>query len=126
MPRRFPPPWRIERIEGGYKVLDAEGQFLAYVYGTAATEEIVRPPRRRAWQTRSPEGECSRASIEIGAHPLLQGGVGCASIKPTICERVPRRWILTFAIDPNMIVEEAGERCPPRSRLSGKDAWLGA
>src|SRR5215470_12555529 len=89
MPRRFPPPWRIERIEGGYKVLDAEGQSLAYVYGTAATEEIARPPRRRAWQTRSPEGECSRASIEIGAHPLLQGGVGCASIKPTIGERVP-------------------------------------
>jgi hypothetical protein len=43
MPHRFPPPWRIERIEGGYKVLDAEGQSLAYVYGTAATEEIARP-----------------------------------------------------------------------------------
>jgi len=40
-------------------------------------------------QTRSPEGERSRASIEIGAHPFLQGGVGCASFKPTICERVP-------------------------------------
>src|SRR5262249_32792305 len=37
----------------------------------------------------APKGECFRASIEVGAHPLLQGGVGCASIKPTICERVP-------------------------------------
>ena len=25
MPRRFPPPWTVERIEGGYKVLDAQG-----------------------------------------------------------------------------------------------------
>jgi hypothetical protein len=33
MTRRFPPPWKIERIEGGYKVLDANGQALAYVYG---------------------------------------------------------------------------------------------
>jgi hypothetical protein len=33
MPRRFPPPWTVERIPGGYKILDAEGQSLAYVYG---------------------------------------------------------------------------------------------
>ena len=33
MPRRFPPPWTVERIPGGFKVLDAEGQLLAYVYG---------------------------------------------------------------------------------------------
>jgi len=26
--RRFPPPWSVERIEGGYKVLDATGQSL--------------------------------------------------------------------------------------------------
>ena len=32
MPRRFPAPWNVERIEGGYKVLDAKGQSLAYVY----------------------------------------------------------------------------------------------
>jgi len=33
MPSRFPPPWTVLRIPGGYKVLDAEGQALAYVYG---------------------------------------------------------------------------------------------
>jgi hypothetical protein len=33
MSRRFPPPWRVEQIPGGYKVLDANGQSLAYVYG---------------------------------------------------------------------------------------------
>jgi len=31
--RRFPPPWTIEPIDGGYKVVDASGQVLAYVYG---------------------------------------------------------------------------------------------
>ena len=31
--RHFPPPWTVERIEGGYKVKDANGQSLAYVYG---------------------------------------------------------------------------------------------
>ena len=30
--RRFPPPWTIEQIPGGLKVIDANGQSLAYVY----------------------------------------------------------------------------------------------
>jgi len=31
--RRFSPPWTVEQIPGGFKVLDANGQSLAYVYG---------------------------------------------------------------------------------------------
>ena len=31
--RRFPPPWTIEPLDAGYKVVDANGQTLAYVYG---------------------------------------------------------------------------------------------
>ena len=31
--RRFPPPWTVEQIPGGYKVKEANGQSLAYVYG---------------------------------------------------------------------------------------------
>src|SRR6516225_8111874 len=30
--RRFPPPWTVEKIAGGLKVIDANGQSLAYVY----------------------------------------------------------------------------------------------
>ena len=30
--RRFPPPWPIERLPGGFKVIDAYGQSLAYFY----------------------------------------------------------------------------------------------
>ena len=33
--RRFPAPWTVEAIDGGFKVLDANGQSLAYVYGNA-------------------------------------------------------------------------------------------
>jgi len=42
--RRFPPPCgTVEQIPGGYKVLDANGQSLAYVYGreTKADADIA-------------------------------------------------------------------------------------
>jgi hypothetical protein len=44
MSRRFPPPWRVEQIPGGYKVLDASGQALAYVYAreTKAEADIAK------------------------------------------------------------------------------------
>jgi len=32
MARKFTPPWKVERIPGGFKVVDAE---VAYVYGVA-------------------------------------------------------------------------------------------
>jgi len=39
----FPAPWSIEQIPGGFKVLDANGQSLAYVYGreTKADADIA-------------------------------------------------------------------------------------
>jgi len=30
--RRFPPPWTVEKIPGGFKVVDATGQSLGYFY----------------------------------------------------------------------------------------------
>ena len=43
MPRHFPPPWTVEQIPGGYKVKDANGQALAYVYAreTRADADIA-------------------------------------------------------------------------------------
>jgi hypothetical protein len=38
--RRFPPPWQVEQTPGGYKVQDANGQALVYVYA-------CEPPTRR-------------------------------------------------------------------------------
>src|SRR5262245_52240240 len=34
MGRRFPPPWTVEKIAGGFKVCDANEQSLAYVYSS--------------------------------------------------------------------------------------------
>ena len=33
--RRFPAPCTVEAIDAGFKVIDANGQALAYVYGHA-------------------------------------------------------------------------------------------
>jgi hypothetical protein len=37
--RRFPPPWTIEALDAGYRVVDANGQVLAYVYGLADSRD---------------------------------------------------------------------------------------
>ena len=44
MPRHFPPPWTVEQTLGGYKVIDANGQALAYVYAreTQADADIAK------------------------------------------------------------------------------------
>ena len=33
--RRFPTPWTIEELEAGFKIVDGNGQTLAYFYGQA-------------------------------------------------------------------------------------------
>ena len=37
--RRFPALWSVEQIPGGYKVLDAFGQLLVYVYARETSHE---------------------------------------------------------------------------------------
>jgi len=37
--RRFPPPWQVEQIPGGFKVVDASGQSLVYVYARETREQ---------------------------------------------------------------------------------------
>ncbi len=36
---RFPPPWQVEQTPGGFKVLDASGQALVYVYARETREQ---------------------------------------------------------------------------------------
>jgi K+/H+ antiporter YhaU regulatory subunit KhtT len=38
-PRRFPPPWRADKIAGGYVVRDASGQAIAYLYSRENADE---------------------------------------------------------------------------------------
>jgi hypothetical protein len=50
--RRFPAPWTVERIPGGFKVNDANGQTLAYFYAreepaSAVAKVLARDEARR-------------------------------------------------------------------------------
>lgn len=40
---RFPAPWAVERIAGGFKVIDANGQSLAYVYAGDTESDAIIP-----------------------------------------------------------------------------------
>ena len=40
--RRFPPPWRADRIPGGYVVRDANLQSIAYVYSRTTEAEAIQ------------------------------------------------------------------------------------
>jgi len=31
--RRFTPPWSVKKLDGGFKIVDANKQAIAYVYG---------------------------------------------------------------------------------------------
>jgi hypothetical protein len=37
--RRCPPPWLVEQVTGGFKVLDASSQALAYIYARETEQQ---------------------------------------------------------------------------------------
>jgi hypothetical protein len=39
-PRRFSPPWTIEGTTGGWRVRDAAGHAMAYVYGENTVQGV--------------------------------------------------------------------------------------
>ena len=43
--RRFPPPWTVDALDGGFKIVDSNGQTLAYVYGHADPRDALSPRR---------------------------------------------------------------------------------
>ena len=67
--RRFPPPWTVEKIPGGFKVIDAQGRCLAYVYSRksaadAGTAGVLT------------EDEAERIANNIAKLPALLGAAG--------------------------------------------------
>jgi hypothetical protein len=40
--RRFPPPWRADKIAGGYVVRDANGQALVWIYSRESEAEAMQ------------------------------------------------------------------------------------
>jgi hypothetical protein len=64
--RRFPPPWTVEKIPGGFKVIDANGRSLAYVYSreNASDAHMARVLT---------EDEARRIASNIAKLPTLLG-----------------------------------------------------
>ena len=67
--RRFPPPWAVDKIPGGLKVCDANGQSLAYVY----SREIPDAAHIANVLT---EDEARRIASNIAKLPALLGAAG--------------------------------------------------
>jgi hypothetical protein len=66
-PRRFPPPWRADKIPGGYVVRDASGQALAHVY----SRENEAEARQAKVLTKD---EARRIAINLAAVAGVAGG----------------------------------------------------
>jgi hypothetical protein len=64
--RRVPPPWTVEHIPGGFKIVDANGQSLAYVYSreNASDAHIAKVLT---------EDEARRIASNIAKLPTLLG-----------------------------------------------------
>jgi hypothetical protein len=66
MARRFPAPWRTDKIPGGYVVRDANGHALAYVY----SRENEAEARQAKVLTKD---EARRITVNIARLPELVG-----------------------------------------------------
>jgi len=64
--RRFSPTWTVEKLEAGFKIVDANGQSLAYVYGYAH-------PRDAAIAKALTLDEARRIAANIAKLPYMLG-----------------------------------------------------
>jgi hypothetical protein len=65
-PRRFPAPWRADKLPGGYVVRDANGQALAYIYSRDNVTEALQAKMLT-------KDEARRIAINIVRLPELLG-----------------------------------------------------
>jgi K+/H+ antiporter YhaU regulatory subunit KhtT len=65
-PRRFPPPWRADKIPGSYVVRDASGQSIAHVYSREDPKEALQAKKLT-------KDEARRIAVNIARLPELLG-----------------------------------------------------
>ena len=65
-PRRFPPPWRADKIPGGYVVRDANRQAIAYIYSRENEAEALQAKVLT-------KDEARRIAVNIARLPELLG-----------------------------------------------------
>ena len=72
MSRRFPAPWSVHATPGGWRVDDASGQALAYVYGRDSAAVKVEHLTVE---------EARRIAVNIAKLPELVGGKRAAATR---------------------------------------------
>ena len=63
--RRFPPPWRVVEMPGGYTVEDADGQQLGVFYGSRAGPDSARQAQALTME------EARRMAVDFAKLPEL-------------------------------------------------------
>lgn len=64
--RRFPPPWRVDKIPGGYVVRDANGQALVWIYARDSEAEAMQAKVLT-------KDEARRIAVNVARLPQLLG-----------------------------------------------------
>jgi hypothetical protein len=114
-PRRFPAPWRAEKIAGGYVVRDANGQALAYLYSRENEAEARQAKMLTADEARRRSGRNPAVTIRAlydAARFLLYAMLLVAGY----CDLAAARHRVLAAIHPGRLCAELSDAHVPTTR----------